>query len=107
MLVHGDMAFAKRKLVTIVVPEGAEPAVAKALGSITTGFSVVAARGRGEHGARPDVWRSGNVQIEVIVSATDMERVEAILDRFYPETALVAWVVDVDAWPPVKFGGSP
>src|SRR5512139_4021984 len=98
------MALIKKKLITIIVPETAEPAVADALSTVTRGFSAVAAGGRGKHGERPDVWHSGNFQIETIVDVSEVDRVLAVLEPFLPGTPLLAWVSDVEAWPAARFG---
>ena len=97
------MSLAKKKLVTIIAPESAEDELVDALASITRGLSVVPARGRGRHGERPNLWHSGNIQIETVVAPSDVEPVLAVLERFPPETPCVAWVADVEAWPAKKF----
>lgn len=97
------MSLAKKKLVTIIVPETAEPALVEALAKVTHGLSVVPARGRGEHGERPNVWHAGNVQIETVVAPANVERVLTVLERIRHTTPVVAWISDVEAWPADKF----
>jgi hypothetical protein len=97
------MSLAKKKLVTIIVPETIETAVVEALAKITHGLSLVPARGRGAHGERPNVWHPANVQIETVVASEAVERVLAALERFRPTTPVVAWITDVEAWPADKF----
>lgn len=98
------MLLAKKKLVTIIAPEAVEDPLVEALAPVTRGLSVVPARGLGAHGARPNQWRSGNLQIETLVAAADVERLLDVLERF-PTTdpPLIAWVADVEAWPAKKF----
>lgn len=97
------MPLAKKKLVTIIAPESAEEDLVAALGKIARGLSVVSARGRGEHGERPNLWHSGNIQIEMIVAPPDVERVIAVLEHYPSETRPVAWIADVEVWPENKF----
>ena len=98
------MPLAKKKLITIITPESTEEELVEALAKISRGLSVVDARGRGVHGERPNLWHSGNVQIETVVGAADVERIVAILDRFAADVPMVAWISDVEAWPATKFG---
>ena len=97
------MSLAKKKLITIIVPDSAEDELIAALASITRGLSVVPARGRGAHGERPNLWRSGNVQVEAIVAPSDVEPIVAVLERFVEDMPCVAWIADVEAWPAKKF----
>lgn len=97
------MSFAKKKLITIIAPESAEDELIEALASITRGLSVVPARGRGAHGQRPNLWHSGNIQVEAIVAPSDVEPIVAVLERFAADMPCVAWVTDVEAWPAKKF----
>lgn len=97
------MAFAKKKLITIIAPESVEEELVAALARISGGVSVVDARGRGAHGERPDLWHSGNVQIETVVAASLVDRIAALLKRFSPDMPMVAWIADVEAWPAEKF----
>jgi len=97
------MPLAQKKLVTIIAPESGEDDLVAALAKVTRGLSIVPARGRGEHGERPNVWHSGNIQVEAVVSPAEVERVLAVLERLPTETPVVAWVSDIDAWPANKF----
>jgi len=98
------MALTKKKLVTIIAPESAADDLVAVLGKIARGLSVVAARGRGEHGERPNLWHSGNIQIETVVAPSDVERILAAVEACPSETPPVAWISDVEVWPEHKFG---
>ncbi|MEW5849294.1 MAG: transcriptional regulator [Myxococcota bacterium] len=100
------MSTVKQKLLTIVTEQPLEPLLTDELLQLgARGLSVVEARGRGRHGVRPSTWGSGNIQLELIGDEALIQRALAMLDRYRTDTALTAWVVDVEAWPSEKFVG--
>jgi hypothetical protein len=95
-----------KKLLTILTSESMEKTIIEdLLAAGANGATAVDARGRGAHGVRPSSWASGNVRIEVMGDADMVQRALDKLERFRPETPMVAWVCDVQAWPADKFGG--
>ena len=100
------MKTTPKKLLTILTSESMEKTVIEELlAAGANGATAVTARGRGAHGVRPSHWASGNVRIEVMGDDAMVQRALGVLDRYRPETPVVAWVTDVQAWPADKFGG--
>ena len=100
------MKTAHMKLLTILTSESMEKTIMEELlAAGANGATAVDARGRGAHGVRPSHWASGNVRIDVMGDEALMERALTVLERYRPETPLVAWIADVQAWPADKFGG--
>jgi hypothetical protein len=93
-----------QKCITILTSVSAEDAIVAELDALgVRGCSVSDARGRGEHGPRPGKWASGNIRVEVVVSAAMLERLVPMLERHRKSTVLVAWISDVQAYPAEKF----
>lgn len=97
------MATVRRKLVTIVAPASLEDSLVDVLGAFARGVSIVKAHGHGTHGDRPSAWYGPNLQVEVLVSATQLDALFTSLERFLENNPMVAWVSDVEAWPADKF----
>lgn len=99
------MQTVRRKLVTILAPENAEPAIAADLGTLGIhAYTAVRAAGRGQHGVRPSTWLGPNVQLEILVDAAQVEGILEVLESKHRRiNPCVAWITDVDAWPADKF----
>ena len=95
------------KLLTIVLPLSAEePFLADLRHLGIHGASVSTIRGHGAHGDRPSRWNPENVRFEVVVASAQVDQILGLLGGKYRATGpVVAWVVDVAAWPGEKFGG--
>lgn len=92
-----------RKLVTIIAPEAHGDSIVGEIAAIGAGASISEVRGVGTHGARPDTWHGANVQIQTVLDEEGAARLLAHLEqRYLPTLAIVAWVVDVAAWPAQK-----
>jgi nitrogen regulatory protein PII len=93
------------KLLTIVLPMSAEESFLADLRRLGIhGASVATIRGHGAHGDRPSRWNPENVRFDVVVAPTMVDTILAWLEGHYrPTGPVVAWVVDVQAWPPEKF----
>lgn len=95
---------APAKLLTVVLPESAEPQLHGELREIgVVGYTATTARGHGVHGDRPSRFYGDNMRVEILASPEVVDRVLDLLERkFRPVNPLVAWVVDAHAYPPEK-----
>lgn len=94
------------KLLTIVLPMSAEESFLGDLRHLGVhGASVSTIRGHGAHGDRPSRWNPENVRFDLVVSPAQVDSILAWLEAHYRAAGpVVAWVVDVAAWPADKFG---
>lgn len=92
------------KLLTVVLPESAEPQLQSELRELgIVGYTATTSRGHGVHGDRPSRFYGDNVRIELLATQEVIDRVLELLDRkFRPVNPLVAWVTEAQAYPPEK-----
>lgn len=100
------MTFHTRTLLTLV----AEASLEKDLVALfrfhqVRGWTIVAARGTGDHGdMQGDFEASGNLQFELIAEAAVAEALaQAIHQRFSPHYALIQWLSEVRVLRAEKF----
>lgn len=87
----------QRKLVTIVAEAVLAEAIVVALERIgVSGYTLTDARGKGSRGRRTGEIPGENVRIETLTGDETAERIlEVLSERYFPEYAIAAWVLDV------------
>ncbi|HSN72641.1 MAG TPA: DUF3240 family protein, partial [Steroidobacteraceae bacterium] len=93
------MAFATRKLVTIVTEAALERLVVADIEKLgVRGYTITDARGSGSRGRRQSTWEhGGNVRVEVVCEEAVAERLVAHLrERYYDAYAMIVFLSDVE-----------
>lgn len=87
-----------RKLVTIVAEAVLTEAILAAVERLgVSGYTVSDARGKGSRGRRTGEIPGENVKVEILASEASANRMlEMLAEKYFPDYAIVAWVVDAD-----------
>lgn len=102
-----NLTTESRALLTVVTEAVIEKTVLRDLETLgVRGYTVFDARGRGSRGVRDAAWdEAANICIEIICPRALAETiVKHLMDHYYANYAMVAYLQEVEIFRPEKFG---